>query len=463
MRCPNCGQEMPANGTCPGCGVDAVLFVKTLQASERLYDRALAQANERQLSAAEENLVKSLEFDKANIEARNLLGLIYFETGRIGDALKQWVISSSYLKEGNKAKGYLTAVQKDAAALDRLNDAVKMYNNSIDYVEQKSDDLAIIQLKKALEYSPKFVGAMNLLAYCYIMQKNSEKARPLLEKVIAIDTQNETALRYFKEINGGRPRREVQKIQPQPAVEQKPSYARLAAKEKKSFDNNFPLAAVICFIIGAVCGAALMWFLYMPSVQQKNADELTSVRATLADSQKQLTDAKAGDTAQISDLQTQLAQLQTDNQDLSSQVADFNRNQKVYNIFDQYDIGNVVDAADMLTALNTDGLPAALLEKITVMTPKIKEDAAVILYNNALAEYNAKDYANAQADYEKFLKYAKIETPNMDLAIYNLGQISEINGDKDGAIGYYKSVVSNFPKSKEYNNAKNRLKALGAS
>ena len=101
MKCPNCGFNFSEGCRCPDCGVDVYVFRKARNASIRLYNEALTLAGETDLSGAAANLEQSLLFDKNNIQARNLLGLIYCETGRIGDALRHWIISSSLLPEGN--------------------------------------------------------------------------------------------------------------------------------------------------------------------------------------------------------------------------------------------------------------------------------------------------------------------------------------------------------------------------
>ena len=103
MKCPNCGFNFSEGCRCPDCGVDVYVFRKARNASIRLYNEALTLAGETDLSGAAANLEQSLLFDKNNIQARNLLGLIYCETGRIGDALRHWIISSSLLPEGNAA------------------------------------------------------------------------------------------------------------------------------------------------------------------------------------------------------------------------------------------------------------------------------------------------------------------------------------------------------------------------
>ena len=57
------------------------------------YNLGLERAKLRDLSGAAELLKKALHYDKYQREARNLLGLIFFEMGEVADALVQWVIS----------------------------------------------------------------------------------------------------------------------------------------------------------------------------------------------------------------------------------------------------------------------------------------------------------------------------------------------------------------------------------
>ena len=56
-------------------------------ASNAYYNDALEKAAVRDLSGAIESLRTSLRFYKMNIDARNLLGLVYFETGEVVEAL----------------------------------------------------------------------------------------------------------------------------------------------------------------------------------------------------------------------------------------------------------------------------------------------------------------------------------------------------------------------------------------
>ena len=58
-----------------------------------LYNLGLEKAQIRDLTGAAEALKKSLHFNKYQTDARNLLGLIYYEMGEVSEAIVQWVIS----------------------------------------------------------------------------------------------------------------------------------------------------------------------------------------------------------------------------------------------------------------------------------------------------------------------------------------------------------------------------------
>ena len=92
MKCYNCGAKLGRENICPECGVNVKIYKKIVMASNEYYNDALAKASVRDLSGAIESLKTSLKFNKLNIDARNLLGLIYFEMGEVVEALTEWVM-----------------------------------------------------------------------------------------------------------------------------------------------------------------------------------------------------------------------------------------------------------------------------------------------------------------------------------------------------------------------------------
>ncbi len=115
MRCYYCGAELDDTVVCPICGADVHIWKRVAAASNRLYNDGLDKAKVRDLSGAVESLRLSLRYNKNNVQARNLLGLIYYETGDSVAALSEWVISGSMDADDNLAAYFVSKVQKDAS------------------------------------------------------------------------------------------------------------------------------------------------------------------------------------------------------------------------------------------------------------------------------------------------------------------------------------------------------------
>lgn len=164
------------------------------------YNEGLEKAGVRDLSGAVVSLRQSLKFNKNNVEARNLLGLVYFEMGEVVAALSEWVISKNLRPQKNIAGDYLEMIQSNATRLDTINQTIKKYNQALVYCAQDSKDLAVIQLKKVLSLNPRFIRAHQLLALLYIDSEQWEKAKRELDKCCRIDANNRLTLRYLQEV-----------------------------------------------------------------------------------------------------------------------------------------------------------------------------------------------------------------------------------------------------------------------
>ena len=121
---------------------------KILYQSNYWYNDGLKRAKIRDLSGAISSLKKSLQFNRDNIAARNLLGLVYYGRGEIGEALVEWILSKNLKSHDNIANYYIQKLQENPAELEAMNQAIQKYNQSLSYCRQNGEDLAIIQLKK---------------------------------------------------------------------------------------------------------------------------------------------------------------------------------------------------------------------------------------------------------------------------------------------------------------------------
>ena len=120
MKCIYCNSPLAAIDYCPGCGADVTILKRIVRISNLLYNQGLEKASVRDLSGAIACLKRSLKFNKENIDARNLLGLCYYETGEVVSALCEWVISKNLQPEDNLADYYITKLQNNKNRLDTI-------------------------------------------------------------------------------------------------------------------------------------------------------------------------------------------------------------------------------------------------------------------------------------------------------------------------------------------------------
>ena len=85
--------------------------------SNQWYNDGLKKANIRDLSGAITSLKKSLQFNRDNVAARNLLGLVYYGRGEVAEALVEWIISKNIKTHGNIATYYIKKVQESPREL----------------------------------------------------------------------------------------------------------------------------------------------------------------------------------------------------------------------------------------------------------------------------------------------------------------------------------------------------------
>ena len=87
---------------------------KIVYQSNYWYNDGLRKAKIRDMSGAIMSLRKSLQFNRENIAARNLLGLVYYGIGEVPEALVEWIISKNLKSRDNIADYYIKNVQSSA-------------------------------------------------------------------------------------------------------------------------------------------------------------------------------------------------------------------------------------------------------------------------------------------------------------------------------------------------------------
>ena len=281
MRCYKCNNVLSDNDYCLKCGADVSAYKLVVRVSNSYYNMGLARVKVRDLSGAVPALRTSLELNKNNIKARNLLGLVYYEMGEVARAISEWVLSINYKPERNIAESYIHKVKSNPNRLEAINQAAKKYNLALEKAKEGGDDVALIQLKKIVANHPKFIRAHNLLALLYMKKGDDEKALKLVGRVLKIDRSNTVALKYLDELthasaqavsadNGdadkGR-RKSREPVSGNDVILPKTSY-----KEPSS-----GVFTVVYILLGIIIGVALVWFLVVPAKLQSAQHENNEV------------------------------------------------------------------------------------------------------------------------------------------------------------------------------------------
>lgn len=465
MICYNCGCRLSEHDFCTGCGADVSLYKKIMYMSNRFYNDGLDKASVRDLSGAIVSLRQSLKFNKNNIEARNLLGLVYFEMGEVVAALSEWVISKNLRPKKNIADDYIDMIQTNQSRLDAINQTIKKYNQALLYCYQDSQDLAVIQLKKVLSYNPKYVRAHQLLALLYINIEEWEKAKRELLKCCQIDTNNTTTLRYLKEVEHMLLPEDAAKNMPKKKVSSdeviryqsgnETIIQPVNIKEKKGVSSLLNLG------IGVVIGIAIACFLILPArIQSAKADINDELRAVSEQS-----DVK---TATIDELQQKVQSMTDENQRLSEELSALQGTDGALQATDglmlavsaylenQEDIETI---AGYMEALEIE--EGAQQEKRTASFETLEKDflaligerLAVYYYDLGNASYRAENYEEAIPNLERAYRYNET---NGD-ALFYLGNSYRLLGEKDKAKEIYAQVIDNFPGTERANRSETYL------
>ena len=87
---------------------------KIMYQSNSWYNDGLRKAQVRDMSGAIVSLQQSLQYNRENIAARNLLGLVYYGIGEVSEALVEWIISKNLCPRDNIADYYIKNVQNSS-------------------------------------------------------------------------------------------------------------------------------------------------------------------------------------------------------------------------------------------------------------------------------------------------------------------------------------------------------------
>jgi tol-pal system protein YbgF len=210
-------------------------------------------------------------------------------------------------------------------------------------------------------------------------------------------------------------------------------------------------------------------FAVLKTLIEQQADSNNKLSLALAGVQKSVQDMQANSGAQLNSTSTQvsgitdnLADMQQRLSKLNTQLADIQNNQqsldaKISALAQCGSTANPNGATAPGTAPSGASAPSApggtSAPAPTSSTPAASAPSAKNLYDSALHDILTKKYDLAQSEFQDYLKYY----PKTDLAsnaVFYLGEIAYVQGHYPEALDHYSDVIANFPDSFKLANAR---------
>ena len=467
MNCMNCGALLVDKDLdyCPKCGCNVLIQKKVDYLSRQYYNRGLEKASVRDLSGAIDCLKQSLIYNKHNIQARNLLGLVYFETGEVVAALSEWVISKNLQPSRNLASEYINKLQANSNKLEAINETIRKYNDALNLCREGHEDMAAIQLRKILAQNSKLIKGYHLLALIYIHKGEYEKARKILKKAAKIDKTNSTTLRFLKEVDfqtgtqtSLEPRRfgRRERTEEQREDERERVVSGDTVIIPPTFRETSTAATMLNIGIGLVLGALVVWFLIGPANTQRinrQADEkVVEYSGKMASQEAQLNQLQS----QVDSLNETTASAQQQIQTAQDTADSYENLLKAVEAQQQ---GNTSNATNALTEVNPEVLS---VDAKAVYDTICKSMQSSMFQELSQSGVNAFDDANYTEAIDKLSKAKNINDGDYTVLNY-LAHAYRLSGDTDNAILVFQEIIDKFPGTQKATKAEQQIEALGGT
>ena len=305
--------------------------------------------------------------------------------------------------------------------------------------------------------NPHFIKAHLLLALIYIKDSEYTRAKKLLNGVLKIDKNNTLALKYLEQISqaqavkdndtGGSflPKKKVKEEDSKPLNGNDVILPRSSYKEPSN-----GAITIINVLVGIVIGAALIWFLVMPSRYKGMTEEYNR---SLADYSEKLSSGNV----ELNSLESELKSVKADKEALEEQLGKVNGTEggnklliSVIEAANEYIANNRTAAAEKIVDIDVSELPSDSAKSLyNTISGATFASAASEFYSKAQSEYSKSDYETAAEDYAKAFR---CDSTNVNAAYYAAKCYVALS-QTDNAKKYYEYIVNDFKTSGYYREA----------
>jgi tetratricopeptide (TPR) repeat protein len=343
---------------------------------------------------------------------------------------------------------------------DNLKNSVLLYNKALANIRIKSEDIAIIELKKAISLNPDFCEAINLLGLLYISIGERNKARDCFEKALSNDPNDKKAIEYIKVLDPNYFNSE--NVKDKHKAKKQKKKVPVAGNNKKAQHSTsrtdksqIPILGlmktdVAKYIVGFLAGILVFFLITMIAKSQEPVLDVPNASEDIQINQSDEYEKKYNEL--LLENKALVEQLEV----LNKTAQSYTSLSKLLEIDKQVSEGNYVVAADMIVEFKEAELNDKEIEKYNSLRSRTMEKAAQERYNQGRELYKKKQFDEALEHFDKLITYVD-EWKNLNATIYYIGVCHQELNNNEKAIEAFNRVINEYPSSSFAGYSKTRV------
>lgn len=353
---------------------------------------------------------------------------------------------------------------------DPIRNSIVLYNKALEALRTGSEDIAIIELKKAVSLNPDFHEAINILGICYAYIHDFDKAKDMFERVAAAEKNGVNAQQYLKIMQtpetGGRqkparssPASTVPAVKPVkkpnvPRTQDASAKSRLSDKKRLFWD-------VVKYASGLIAGILIMLVVTaaIGSGNQKPANGNKPAGTDKAASGKQSTPASIRDSQEYQTLQQEYTKLEQDLKQASEEAGYYKNLVELYEVERTAADGNYKQAADKVRLLSGMDFKPEDKARVETLQENIFQKAAKQSRDDGYKYMNQGKYAEAAQEFSRIQGYG-VALQDMAQILYNMGKCYMNINDTRNAMAAFEQVISSYPESTYASYSQSKIRKL---
>lgn len=368
----------------------------------------------------------------------------------------------------------LEEIEKEAGDLpEDTVKAIQLFNKALEDIKSGNEDIAIIQLKKAISLYPSFFEAMNLLGICYYAAGKEDAARSAFKQVIDADDSGLKAMQYLNKIDGlveqtdsgsvNNKRKSSKSSKGSRSSKEGGLFSEWVAKGLKAEDNSI---YGLKYIAGILIGVLIMGLIWYMVPTNKSLFTITKEENIIKDPELE---------NQINQLNSRIEKLE---QDLDNKKEENLKLMESFGVYKDwvarlkqaeeiYNEGKYIEAAELMMNQQGTAVPDDLKGTYDSLWDQIRLKAANQYYNDGNKTYNgntARDigvYRTALEQYETAIALIDADSVTYKAALYyQAGKAAARCNELEKAVELFEYVADEFPNSSYSSYSISRLKEI---